>query len=604
MPRAWPSMPLALGISSLGLASVITFILFLSSSPPTLHKKELLTFQDLIHVPECAQDKHCRSACRMVCQEVSEDIGDEADHASSLVAFGCCFNSPLITKQVTGSSFPRETELFLYSNSRKLLGIELRDKHSLRADFEELKRQETALKKRLRKLSFKESLPYKRVTRVQTLMDSEFNGWDQGLTDGEYGWDSKSWRFYPGASQRGWFADDNKTRIIEPANDPFGTEWHYFANSGKAKWKGRNCNGGGCPQASDGFRNLQRYTSHLAAANGFGVSAPFGNLSDSALAQPGWNEPTGAGTFRRGIQDAFVAGLGVPDVDFQPNVSTYPSDFSADLLSSRRPPLWDLDRPDVSYRLCRQNASVAACDALLRAWHEGWEWRPAPCPAPTDSDGFPRPAGCGIEPVARALEADYGYDAARGLASPADIEAGLLDDALSNDTLGAYLGPDLYSAYLREGDDAGEAAAWDGSAGLAHRALAAGTRRAGELRRFRGAYGESAWEWCLAHHRRDIDFPRACARGLQADPRLPTAKPYQSRHKALTAPEEVLEGVEDAFADLLGADREEDVRPPPGPLRPHPNRFQYGAQVVPDGSVLGLGPAPWERIKVGRELLR
>ena len=117
-------------------------------------------------------------------------------------------------------------------------------------------------------------------------------------------------------------------------------------------------------------------------------------------------------------------------------------------------------------------------------------------------------------------------------------------------------------------------------------------------RRFRDAYGASAWEWCLAHHRRDADFPRACARGLWADPRLPTAKPYQGRHKALTAPEEVLEGVEEAFGDLLGADRSEDVRPAPTPLLPHPNRFEYGAQAVPDGSVQGAGPAPWERIKV------
>lgn len=478
------------------------------------------------------------------------------------------------------------------------MSLELHDKHSLYADYNELKRQEAALKKRLAKLSLKSTLRTHGKTKVQSLMDNEFNGWNEGLTDGDYGWGSKSWSFNPDSLQGGWLAGGNKTRHVDENNDPFGTEWHYFAHDGKAKWKGRECTGDGCPQSSDGLRNLERYASHLAAATAFGVSAAFSNLSanSTGFAQAGWDEPAGSGTFARGQHDDFIPGLGEPDVEFQPNASALPSDFDVGLLTSRRPPLWDLDRPDVSYRLCLRNASAAECEAQLRAWRAGWEWRPQPCP-PAD-DGFPRPEGCGDELVGAALERESGYDAARGLATPDDIEDGLLDPVLSNDTADAFLGPDLYSEYVREGSGAGEAAAWDGSAGRAHRALAAGVRGAGERRRFRDAYGASAWEWCLAHHRRDADFPRACARGLWADPRLPTAKPYQGRHKALTAPEEVLEGVEEAFGDLLGADRSEDVRPAPTPLLPHPNRFEYGAQAVPDGSVQGAGPAPWERIKV------
>ena len=76
---------------------------------------------------------------------------------------------------------------------------------------------------------------------------------------------------------------------------------------------------------------------------------------------------------------------------------------------------------------------------------------------------------------------------------------------------------------------------------------------------FEGKIWRYHWKSCLANYPRDVDFPRAYARGLQADPRLPTAKQYQSRHKALTAPEEVLEWPEDAFADLLGAGRRTSV---------------------------------------------
>jgi hypothetical protein len=99
-----------------------------------LRPEELLIIQILLHVPECAQDKNCRSACRMICQEVTENNGHESDHACSLVAFGCCFNSPIINKQVTGSSFGTETQLsqvWNNPNTRKLLGLELHDENSL-----------------------------------------------------------------------------------------------------------------------------------------------------------------------------------------------------------------------------------------------------------------------------------------------------------------------------------------------------------------------------------------------------------------------------------------------------------------------------------------
>jgi hypothetical protein len=79
---------------------------------------------------------------------------------------------------------------------------------------------------------------------------------------------------------------------------------------------------------------------------------------------------------------------------------------------------------------------------------------------------------------------------------------------------------------------------------------------------------------------------------------------HSPTHPRSHSPTQVLIGVESAFRDLIGDDRQEDVgpgSPATAPqLHPHPNRFEYGPRAVPDNAAVGFGPAWWERMKVRR----
>lgn len=132
----------------------------------------------------------------MVCDEIKWDIGSE-NHAATLLSFGCCRGAPLLKADDTG----REQELaedFIggmrralpsarhltahgnevreenYGSMRRLQAIEgrvkhvhtnagglLEDEHSLAANYAELIKQESALKKRVSKLKPKDMLPFR-----------------------------------------------------------------------------------------------------------------------------------------------------------------------------------------------------------------------------------------------------------------------------------------------------------------------------------------------------------------------------------------------------------------------------------------------------------
>ncbi|KAJ1468835.1 hypothetical protein T484DRAFT_1853971 [Baffinella frigidus] len=99
------------------------------------------------HVPECAADTHCRSACKMVCEEALSGTRAVRNHAATLISFGCCLSTPLIEKQVLGPSAAREVQLSeVPARGRKAetrLGYNpLADQHSLAANLRALEQDE------------------------------------------------------------------------------------------------------------------------------------------------------------------------------------------------------------------------------------------------------------------------------------------------------------------------------------------------------------------------------------------------------------------------------------------------------------------------------
>lgn len=122
-------------------------------------------------LPPLVTPDHCRSACAMVCKELDWSIGAE-NHATTLLSFGCCSGSPLMMKQ---EGEGREMQLYQLAGDgarRRLLassGGELRDRHSLSADYSELLKDEKAMQKRVAKLGPSKMLPYQGQQLVTTL---------------------------------------------------------------------------------------------------------------------------------------------------------------------------------------------------------------------------------------------------------------------------------------------------------------------------------------------------------------------------------------------------------------------------------------------------
>ena len=141
---------------------------------------EMLT--EMLHDPACAADGHCRSACRMVCDEIHAGQGAR-QHAATLISFGCCLSSPIITKQqgvpaqllqgapssplqLLANGQPAHEDMLFQVNSKGHVRFDrpadtrrnsiavhiLRDRHSLAANLKELEHEQAALAKRVSKL--------------------------------------------------------------------------------------------------------------------------------------------------------------------------------------------------------------------------------------------------------------------------------------------------------------------------------------------------------------------------------------------------------------------------------------------------------------------
>ena len=164
------------------------------------------------------------------------------------------------------------------------------------------------------------------------------------------------------------------------------------------------------------------------------------------------------------------------------------------------------------------------------------------------------------------------------------------------DAIKAYLGDDLFHEYEEEEQE-------HLPNSQAHMRLQIGQHRIRKLANFKKAFGnKTEFEWCLEQHKGDPDFPKACT----GDGKTFEGKPWQARHKQLTAPEAALEGVAYAFRSLVGEDHREavvDQTQTEAAGQTHTNKFEYGAVTVQPGHVSGEhAMAPWLRTKGLRDL--
>ena len=133
--------------------------------------------------------------------------------------------------------------------------------------------------------------------------------------------------------------------------------------------------------------------------------------------------------------------------------------------------------------------------------------------------------------------------------------------------------------------------------GTAHRQLRKGIARVREAYTFQRAYNRSSYEHCLVMHKDDADFPRAC---MPLRDRI--GRPWQSRNKDTTAPEDVLNGVMDGWWRFIGDDKHQlvgSVDDEAG-VR-HKNRFVEGEEPVPSKDYSTEDPAPWEKNRLVRD---
>jgi len=521
-----------------------------SMSAP-LGSSELLTIQSLMHVPACAADKHCRSACRLVCDEVRMSSGAR-DYASSLISFGCCSSSPVITKQVTGA---RETLLAevskLHAHDRLPVKY-LRSGNSLKENLAILKREETAVAKRLAKLKLKDVLPF-RVKRGGQLAFQV----QPPLVDG--------------------------TKRNSTTTDPYGVE-RQAESKGKrdAVWRGFYCVGADCPEENDSFQTWSAYEAYLAATNQFGLPVSFRNESSVKYVESDPSE------LERLLRETEIMGLGEPYEE-------------EEVLKD---PDTDVENLYQQYRWCvfKSNDNLDDCLKKLREQHLQWEWQRIPgcIPNVTVNASFhPENASYIANANASCLQLvpmrtlrTYGYDVATGKYPMENLTDDLEEFPPSEEAIRHLLGDDLYAKYEEEERKSL-------TLGEAHQQF--NLRRA-EIRRrqvFKKAFNKTEFEWCLHQHKHDKDFPKACT----GDGRMFIKKPYQDRHKPLTAPEQIVEGVASAMRNLVGEDRAARVVEETGTEaagQRHPNKFEYGPAVVQPGHV-AAEPAPWLRMKLIRD---
>eukprot|EP00960_Hanusia_phi_P067593 766662-Hanusia_phi.AAC.5 len=449
-----------------------------SMSAP-LGSSELLTIQSLMHVPACAADKHCRSACRLVCDEVRMGSGSR-DYASSLISFGCCSSSPVITKQVTSA---RETQLHMITNDHAVdrLPVQfLRNGHSLKENFDILKREESAVAKRLAKLKLKDVLPF-RVKQGGQLA------------------------FQPQPPQ------PDGTKRNSTKTDPYGVERQAERKGNlDAKWQGFHCIGKDCPEENDSFQTWSAYEAYLAATNQFGLPVSFHNESSVKYVESDPSE------LERLLRETEISGFGEP----------YEEDEMPDFAD-------DVENLYQEYRWCvfKSKDKLDDCLKKLREQHLQWEWHRIPGCIPNvtvnasfhpENKSFIANANAScLQLVPMRTFRTYGYDVATGKYPMENLTNDLEDFPPSEEAIRHLLGDDLYAKYEEEEKNSL-------TLGEAHQQF--NLRRA-EIRRrqvFQKAFNKTEFEWCLHQHKHDEDFPRACT----GDGRMFIKKPYQGTEAA------------------------------------------------------------------------
>ena len=599
---------------------------------------EMLT--EMLHDPACAADGHCRSACRMVCDEIHAGQGAR-QHAATLISFGCCLSSPIITKQqgvpaqllqgapssplqLLANGQPAHEDMLFQVNSKGHVRFDrpadtrrnsiavhiLRDRHSLAANLKELEHEQAALAKRVSKLKLKHVLPF-RVAKGQSLIIAKSQGRGSGhpgklfpegpgTADPYYEQEDKLPDNYEEPDCDLPYALRGKVNCSTPGStrvmsdtDPFGVERQAeMARHRQANWSGSECSGPGCPEQDSSWQEYESDRAALQSADQYGMPGTFLAVNDSA--------PSSASPFteRR-------------STDVEPFGTAWKEE--EDTLGA-----WCGDWPDGSYQLnayecfkhCvreakKQGSNDTACVKDLKFNHLQHEWIHKPGCVPnvtidgagslspqkheelTAADAQTNAAASCMELIPMRTMNDYGYKVASGNYSMQDMEAAMEDDTPTPDAIKAYLGDDLYNEYAAEEDA-------HVPYGNAHMRLQVGQQRIRKLASFKKAYGgKTEYEWCLEQHRGDRDFPKACT----GDGKHFVERPWGQRHKPRTAPEEAMEGIAWAVRSLIGDDHDEKVVEQTGPEaigQTHTNKFENGAVVVQPGHV-SAEPAPWMR---------
>ena len=567
-----------------------------SAEPPS----ELLQFTELLHDPDCARDQHCRSACRMVCEELGTGTHIVKNHASPLIAFGCCLGAPIIEKQVLGPLRAREVQLAEVTEegvgheAERLGGSPLADHSSLAANLRALEADEGRQVHRLSTL------------RAQFQRDEEASRRRVGLLGlgaalphrakgGMYGGAMLRSRLF---DPRKTHEDDDTINKIISDSDPFGVEPEKeMMERGDVVWKGpkhRRCffNDTACEEKIKSFEENKRMQDVMQSVTRTGQIAKF--------RKPEVNYSPYL-TKNRDIETANmetrVIGFGEPYEEWEarwPGRRHKPRGPAPDAF-------WK--DPYLGYVHClgAEFGSPKNCSWMIDEEHEGFEWRRIPgCQNGTiDAANVTQPLDpedpCVALVSSRVLR-EAGEDAAHGIVSEQAVIDGLANETLpSDEAIRHFLGKDLYKAYLEE-EARGE------FFGTLHKRAAAGVEHARLRKAFNATYKSDEFHWCLKQHKHDRDFPKACLR------KPPFGRTWQERVKPKTAPEEVFDGVLGGFADFIGEDRQEEVSGPTQLERAgygHANKLEYGPQVVQPGHLSGAATvAPWLRDKGSRDIPR
>ena len=509
----------------------------------------------------------------MVCSEMDWSIGPE-NHATTLMTFGCCEGAPIIMKQEQEPA-GRTMQLSQLAGGgarRRLMssGGMLGDKHSLSADYAQLLKDEKSMQKRVAKLAVSKMLPYRgqqlRVVR------------SRGGNDGELA---------------GRARDNDRPHVDTPGEDDFGTERQYTSQEGRPDrtWSdhGRRCVGADCPRDDD-----EEFEDTLGSVTSRGTPARHNHPQQHR------QHPAGSRGAMRRQPDAGLDTFENPAEEDPADMT--PEEF-AGWLEQTNAGYAGADLY-VQYERCTRRRSKSQCLKQIEMSIERWEYtqrgramrgrrgrargRARGGMVRTGSRGT---GNANYEAVSRSVEATYGRDVGRGLASPDELSRGLLNGQSPTDrSVRQYLGRNLYRAYMTERRNRN-------MYGTAHRQLRKGIARVREAYTFQRAYNRSSYEHCLVMHKDDADFPRAC---MPLRDRI--GRPWQSRNKDTTAPEDVLNGVMDGWWRFIGDDKHQlvgSVDDEAG-VR-HKNRFVEGEEPVPSKDYSTEDPAPWEKNRLVRD---